>query len=131
MFKSRSILISTAVTLSVLAIVVSLTTNAPALAQGSASDLRAQYVGDLEALESKCNDLAGAMDAEQYGWRPMEGVRSVSEVFMLIVAENYVVPAAWGAEPPAGMSVSPALFGELADITDKAEVVDRLARSFT
>lgn len=110
---------------------VTVVSAAPAEAQGSASDLRAQYVADLETLESKFNDLAGAMDADMYGWRPMEGVRSVSEVFMLIVAENYVVPAAWGAEPPEGLSVSRALFGEFAEIADKQEVVERLGASFT
>ncbi len=126
--QPRTVLTSAALTASTLAL---LATATPALAQGSASDLRAQYVADLETLESKFNDLAGAMEADMYGWRPMEGVRSVSEVFMLIVAENYVVPAAWGAEPPAGMSVSPAMFGELAEITDKQEVMERLKRSFT
>ena len=103
--RTRSVVTSAAVAATVLAISL---TAAPALAQGSASDLRAQYLADLETLESKFNDLAGAMDADLYGWRPMEGVRSVSEVFMLIVAENYVVPAAWGAEPPEGMAVSSA-----------------------
>ena len=129
MFASRpSVLTSAAVAASAL---VLLATATPALAQGSASDLRAQYVADLETLESKFNDLAGAMDADMYGWRPMEGVRSVSEVFMLIVAENYVVPAAWGAAPSEDLSVSPALFGEFAEITDKQEVMERLERSFT
>ena len=103
----------------------------PVMAQGSASDLRAQYAADLETMESKFNALAGAMGAGSYGWRPMDGVRSVSEVFMLIVAENYLVPSAWGAAPPAGMTVSPAMFGELAGVTDKASVVKQLAASFT
>ena len=103
----------------------------PAIAQGSAADLRAQYVTDLETMESKFNALAGAMDVDMYGWRPMDGVRSVSEVFMLIVAENYPVPSAWGAAAPAGMTVSPAMFGELAGVTDKASVVKQLAASFT
>ena len=79
----------------------------PVMAQSPASDLRAQYIGDLEAMQSKFNALAGAMDADMYGWQPMDGVRTVSEVFMLIVAENYVVPAAWGATPPA-MAWNPA-----------------------
>ena len=100
----------------------------PAEAQTSA-DLRSQYVADLETMQTKFQELAGAMDATQYDWRPMEGVRSVSEVFMLIVAENYVVPAAWGAEAPEGITVSPALFGSLAETTDKADVVSQLERS--
>ena len=45
-------------------------------------------------METKFTELAGAMDADMYDWRPMDGVRTVSEVFMLIVAENYFVPSA-------------------------------------
>lgn len=101
----------------------------PAMAQGSASDIRAQYVADIEAMATKFKELAGAMDTGTYGWQPMDGVRTVSEVFMLIVAENYVVPAAWGATPPDGMTVSPAMFGELTAVTDKSEVLDYLEKS--
>ncbi|MDP6609256.1 MAG: DinB family protein [Vicinamibacterales bacterium] len=105
-------------------------TAVPATAQ-SAGDLRAQYVADLETMQSKFNGLAGAMDADMYGWQPMDGVRTVSEVFMLIVAENYVVPAAWGAAPPDGITPSGAMFRELASVTDKAEVQKQLADSYT
>ena len=101
----------------------------PAMAQGSASDIRAQYVADIETMASKFKELAGAMDTGTYGWQPMDGVRTVSEVFMLIVAENYVVPAAWGATPPDGMTVSPAMFKELTAVTDKSEVLGYLEKS--
>ena len=109
---------------------LSTTSFTPAEAQ-TASDLRSQYVADLETVQTKFQELAGAMDATQYDWRPMEGVRSVSEVFMLIVAENYVVPAAWGAEAPEDITVSPALFGSLAETTEKADVLTQLERSAT
>ena len=85
-----------------------------AMAQGSGSDMLAQYAADCETMETKFTELAGAMDAAMYDWRPMDGVRTVSEVFMLIVAENYSVPAAWGAAPPDGITPDFALFGELA-----------------
>ncbi len=74
----------------------------PALAQQAGGggddvpDIQAQYLADLEGMESKFLDLAEAMTEDMYSWRPMEGVRSVSEVFMLIVAENYVMPTSWG-----------------------------------
>ena len=93
----------------------------PALAQEDHdTGPRALYVEDLATLESKFLDLADAMSSEQYSWRPMEGVRSVSEVFMLIVAENYVVPSAWGAESPEGMTVDPSLFDSLPEVTGYA-----------
>lgn len=90
----------------------------------------AQFVSDLETLESKFLDLAGAMSAEQYLWRPMEGVRSVSEVFMLMVAENYLIPMSWDAEPPEGMEIDRGMFRTLSEVTDKPEVQEYLERSF-
>lgn len=108
--------------------------SSPLVAQGGGgtplAQARARHVTDLETLESKFLDLANAMDADQYSWRPMEGVRSVSEVFMLIVAENWVIPASWGAEPPEGMTVGSSMFSTLAEVTDKATVVSDLRRSF-
>jgi len=102
----------------------------PAMAQGSASGMRAQYLADFETMQTKFRELAGAMDADSYGWRPMDGVRTVSEVFMLIVAENYVVPSAWGATPPDGITPGFGLFTELpANVTDKADVLAALDTS--
>jgi hypothetical protein len=100
------------------------------MAQGSASGMRAQYLSDFETMQTKFKELAGAMDADFYGWQPMDGVRTVSEVFMLIVAENYVVPSAWGATPPDGITPGFGLFTELpANVTDKADVLAALDTS--
>ncbi len=105
----------------------------PAFAQqsGDQSVIRQAFMQDLETMESKFVELADAMDADMYGWRPMDSVRTVSEVYMLIAAENYVMPSAWGADPPNGMKeVGFGMFGELAKTVDKAEVLDHLRRSF-
>ena len=103
----------------------------PAMAQGLASDLRAGYLADFDTMQTKFKELAGAMDADTYGWRPMDGVRSVSEVFMLIAAENYFVPSAWGAAPPDEITPSFGLFEELAVVTDKRDVLAALEKSAT
>ena len=111
---------------------VTLVAAGPAMAQGSASEMRAGYLADFDTMQTKFRELAGAMDADTYGWRPMDGVRTVSEVFMLIVAENYVVPSAWGATPPDGITPGFGLFTELpANVTDKADVLDALEKSAT
>ena len=105
----------------------------PTFAQDSSDEFspRQQFMQDLETMESKFLELADAMDADMYGWSPMEDVRTVSEVYMLIAGENYVMPSAWGAEPPEGMTeVSFAMFAELAKTVDKAEVLDHLRKSF-
>ena len=113
-----------------LAVGITVIAAGPVMAQGSASVMRAQYLSDFETMQTKFQELAGAMEADSYDWRPMEGVRSVSEVFMLIAAENYVVPAAWGAAPPDGITPGFALFQELpANVTDKGDVVAALEKS--
>ena len=93
-------------------------------------DVREQYIAQLESMESKFVELADAMGSDTYAWRPMEGVRTVSEVYTLIVAENYVVPNSWGAEAPEGMTIDDSTFGAIAEITDKASIVEHLRRSF-
>ncbi len=105
----------------------------PTFAQDSSEEfsVRDAFMQDLESMESKFVELADAMDADMYGWRPMDSVRTVSEVYMLIAAETYVMPSSWGSEPPEGMTeVSFAMFGELAKVVDKAEVLDHLRKAF-
>ena len=97
---------------------------APATAQ------KAGFAEDFETLRGKFTSLAGAMGTDTYGWRPMEGVRSVSEVYMLIAAEAYYLPGMWGATPPEGIEVGNRMWEELAAITDRAEVLEHLERSF-
>ncbi len=82
---------------------------------------------DFATLQSKFSSLAEAMGEDTYDWRPMEGVRSVSEVYMLIAAEAYYMPSFWDADPPEGIEVDNQIFGSLAQVTDKAEVLEHLA----
>lgn len=93
-------------------------------------DIRSSFLADLESMESKFVELAEAMDSDSYSWRPMEGVRTVSEVYALIAAENYFVPNSWGAEAPEGMTVDGSTFATMAEITDKATILEHLRKSF-
>lgn len=61
---------------------------------------------DLNTVQQKLVNLAKAMPAETYDWRPGPGVRSVREVFLHIAAENYVLPAMMGTAIPAGIALS-------------------------
>jgi hypothetical protein len=90
----------------------------------------ARYADDLEAMESKFTELAEAMGSGLYTWRPMEGVRSVSEQYMLAAAEGYAIPRSWGAEPPEGVDLSGNVFERMSAVTDKAEVVRHLKQAF-
>lgn len=106
-------------------------TSAPATAQDltpeSAAALKAAFMADIEVMRGKFLGLAEAFPADTYTWRPMEGVRSVSEVLMLIANEGYgFVPRALGAPPAMSRDESQALNA----ITDKAEVIDHLNKGF-
>ncbi len=60
----------------------------------------------LTIAADKYRQLADAMPEESYPWRPMEGVRSVGEVYKHIAADNYFVPALMGLAPPAETGVT-------------------------
>ena len=65
------------------------------------------------------------MPQEKYAWRPVTGVRSVSEVFVHIAGANYMLPSFTGVKPPAGISRDMEK-----TVTDKAKVVELLKQSF-
>jgi uncharacterized damage-inducible protein DinB len=91
-----------------------------------ASGLRADVLNELAGVEKKLVGLAEAIPAEKYAWRPGQGVRSVSEVFMHVAGGNYNLPRALGTQPPAG--VNPREFEKT--ITEKAKVIETLKQSF-
>ena len=98
-------------------------------AASSAQDgaaLKAAYLADIEVMRGKFLGLAEAFPAETYSWRPMEGVRSVSEVLMLIAGEGFAfAPVALGLEGSMSFQEMQALEQ---DVTDKVDVIDYLTR---
>ena len=95
--------------------------------------LRAALLADLDVLQEKYSGLAGALN-EHYAWRPAEGVRSVSEVFMHVAGANIYLPVVLGVAPPEGMEIdSPdgvfERMGELEQTTDPSSVRETLRTS--
>jgi len=86
---------------------------------------RAELLWNLGDVEKKIEDLAGAVPADKYSWRPGEGVRSVSGVYMHVVGGNYFFMTFLGVKPP--MKLNPAMEDS---VTDKAEIVKMLKPSF-
>lgn len=87
---------------------------------------RAWAYRELSDVENKLVKLAEAMPQEKYTWRPGEGVRSVSEVYMHVAAGNFSISRFIGAQVPAGYD--PRTFEKSA--TEKAKVVETLKQSF-
>ncbi len=89
------------------------------------SGFRADILGQINFVEKRIEDLAEAMPADKYAWRPGDGVRSVSEVYMHIVGANYLFMTFVGVKPP--MKMDP---GMEKSVTDKTEITAKLKPSF-
>jgi uncharacterized damage-inducible protein DinB len=102
-----------------------------ARAQGGAgaapiSGFRAEFLADWDDMAKKAVSLAEAMPPEKFTWRPGEGVRSVSEIYLHIASGNFGLPQAAGIQAPAG--VDPRALEH--STTDKSKVVEILKQSF-
>ena len=96
---------------------------APA-APAAAPSFQSDWVSDVEFSGKRLVDLANAVPAEKFGWRPAPGVRSVSEVFMHAASANYFLPSLVGGKLPEGFDQSLEK-----TVTDKAKVIDWLKKS--
>ena len=91
--------------------------------------VKASFLNDLETLRGKFVGLANAFPQEKYTWRPMEGVRSVSEVLMLAALEGYnFIPTTFGAKT-ADLGTREEV-GKLRTLTDKTQVIDHINKGF-
>lgn len=97
----------------------------------STSTVQAEMLADLGELRDKYLRLADAMPESAYGWRPEEGVRSVSEVYMHIVAANIgIVTSVLQVPPPTLADPAWYDFQNAESITDKMTIGEALAASF-
>jgi uncharacterized damage-inducible protein DinB len=97
---------------------------APARGADPAAGFRGEYIAEVDAVGKKLLDLANAMPAEKYSWRPAPGVRSVSEVYVHVSGGNYMIPSFMGVKPPEGISRDMEK-----TVTEKGKVVDVLKKS--
>ena len=97
----------------------------------SATHVRAEYLADLDTLHAKITELAKAIPAEKYDWRPSADVRTVAQVLMHIASEYYYyTPRSIGGRGPADYGVARDKNAALEKVTAKAEVLDHLEKSW-
>jgi hypothetical protein len=124
----------TPLTAALVAIVAILAVPAPGRAQDvmskeSVSELKSAFLADIEAMRVKFVGLGEAFPQDKYDWRPMEGVRSVSEVLMLAAMEGYsFIPNAFGGKP-ADLG-SKEEMTKLRTLNTKTQVLEHLNKGF-
>ena len=96
-----------------------------ATGQTAVTGFRAEFYAQQDGVEKELLALAEATPPEKFSWRPAEGVRSVSEVFMHLVGANYLLPSFAGVKAPEGISP-----GMEKSVTEKAAVIAEMKKSF-
>jgi len=89
-------------------------------------DMKPQSLLDLDAMHKKYVDLATAIPQDKYTWRPADGARSISEVFLHVAGSNYFFLQFLGTPLPANMDMKN--FDKSS--TDKSQIIDALNKSF-
>lgn len=96
----------------------------------AAGGVKGEWNRNLDYAGEKLLQLAEAIPEDKYGWRPSEGVRSVSETLLHAAGANFFIPSFMGAKAPEGMSpeqMKPDVFEK--STVKKAEIVAHLKRS--
>jgi len=96
-------------------------------AQSAPEGIWQGYDGEWKHVSAQLVALAEATPAEKFAWRPAEGVRSTSEVYMHIAIANFYLLSVTGPQMPAELSGAPEKTEK--KFTSKAEVIDWLKRS--
>lgn len=102
-----------------------LAVGAPVLcAQDLPQGLFQGYDGEWRHVSQQLMALAEATPPEKFAWRPADGVRSTSEVYMHIVTANFYLLSFAGPKMPAELKED---MGK--NVASKAEVINWLKRS--
>ena len=92
-----------------------------------------EFVGQLVFVQGRITDLANAVPQSAYEWRPAEGVRSVSEVYLHAAFANYICVTVSGGTVPKEvgfeMDFSKANAWDT-QTTDKTVVLEKVNESF-
>jgi uncharacterized damage-inducible protein DinB len=91
----------------------------------SGSSITQLVADDLQGSAKKIIDLADAVPAEDYNWRPEEGVRSVSEVYVHIAMSNYYFLSFLGGKMPQNFDKDAEK-----NMTNKDDIINYLKQSF-
>jgi uncharacterized damage-inducible protein DinB len=102
--------------------------NSPSTADSTAPsyDMKPQSLLDLETMQKKFADLAKAIPADKFNWRPSPDARSFAELFLHVSGERYGILALMGTPQPEGFD------GKTFEksTTDKTQILAELNKSW-
>jgi uncharacterized damage-inducible protein DinB len=106
-------------------LLVLLCVSASAFGQAIPAGVGQGYDGELKHVTSQLVELAEAIPADKFSWRPSAGVRSTSEVFMHIAVANFYFLNVVGKQ-----KMPPEITENFEkSVTAKADVISWLKRS--
>jgi len=91
---------------------------------GPKSGFIKDMVGQLDRVKGQIASLENTVPQDKFTWRPGEGVRSISEVYLHIAGSNYFLMSFTGVKPPANSRI------DEKGTTDKGKIADALKASF-
>ena len=96
----------------------------------SAQNPREVQLNDIRTMKEKFVGLANEFPEFLYDWRPMEAVRSVKDVLVLLTNEGNSFPTQWGAPRPAGVNADRAAETARLEAMSKAQLTAALGSAF-
>ena len=90
---------------------------------------RGDFLHVWDDAAKKLTDLAAAIPAEKYSWRPADGVRSVGEVVQHVASGVYYLTLSMGVKPPEGYPQTFEEAGALERMTGKEDATASLAKA--
>lgn len=105
---------------------ISLSAPAPARADDASATFLSDVAGNLDHAEDELVQLAGAVPAEKWTWRPAEGVRSYAEVTLHVAGGNYFLGTILGAPIPKEIDAK----NLESSTTDKAKATEAMKASY-
>ena len=89
-----------------------------------------EFLGQLDRVKGQVVSLEDAVPQDKFNWRPMEGVRSISEVYLHIADANYLFANFAGLKAPLDNKTLMDEKTRDARTTDKAKIAEALNASF-
>ncbi len=108
------------------------TAAAPAKPAPPPAGFRGEFAKNFAAVSDKYLQLAQAIPADKYSWRPAPGVRSIAETFLHAAAAQYLMGSTMGWPTPAGIALKgmPDMMAFETSTTDKAKIIETLKAAF-